>query len=195
MTKNDLDKLMSKMTVMDIRTGKVSDKDRSSGKLLIAQGQAIETTPSDPEMAAEWRAELRSAVVREARRLGWNERLAGFIEFERWTKVTGKHALPVTLENLVLFMLHLADRGELDAHISEKAKGVEAIAILTAHPPRNVHVLAMKAMSRAREFAKLSLRQESGIVSPSVLDERAAGHALTMYPDGAIPARWADVAA
>lgn len=178
------------ITVRDSRTGEVRDLNNDTARELIAYGAAIETIPSDPARAEKWFSDLRNRVVSAAPK----DRLEAFEKYEIWCKSRGYHALPVIIDNLVLYLLERARDGEdVNAFLRHDCISIAVVHDLTRHPPRLLSKKAWNAYIRAISFAKYALKDE--IAAIVELAERAPAKAIEMFPDGNVPMRWNDVAA
>jgi hypothetical protein len=126
------------ITVVDRYTGKVLHLAQEHARDQIAQGTAVETVPSDVSAAEEWRADLRERVMAEAVQRGIQKDIAPFEEYESWCATQGLHALPVKVEDVVLYLLCLLRDGAPKHELSVKAYGLERIHTLANHPPRQL---------------------------------------------------------
>ena len=173
------------ITVMDVRTGNISDLGHDDARGQISRGDVIETVPSDPHRAKLWIAELRREVMIEATRRGFASDIPAFEEYEAWCAGRNVHALPVRTGDLVLFLLGMAASGVLKHVQSERARSIDRIHSMTNHLPRHLSRHGMDNYSRAIKFAKAELRD----VPLAEVEERAARKALEMFPDGVVPLR------
>ena len=180
-----------KMTVKDVRTGEVKDIDESEARRLIGCGDVIETVPSSPARALQWRKDLLARVVDEAKHYGYSEQLKTFEEYAAWCQSHGFGALPVVEQNLVFFLLSSAGNGVPDYILRSKVKDIGIIHKLTRHPPLNIIKRAWNGYNRALSFAKLKLSDSTTTLDLASVSRKKA---FEMFPDGEIPMRWGDLA-
>ncbi len=173
-------------TVMDARTGSITDLRYDDAKIQIAIGAAIETVPSDSRSAELWIGKLRERVMTEVEPRGYVDDIPAFEEYETWCAESGFHALPVKTENLVLYLLLMA-AAEMATHVLlAKARSIARIHELSRHPPRHLIRHATDSFYRAIKFAKAAM-QEPNITEA---DRCAPQKAIEMFPDGVVPLRW-----
>lgn len=154
-------------------------------------GDVIETIPADdPERARQWVIDLRERVMFEAHQRGLFNDIPGFEEYKAWCTVRGFPELPITVEALTLYLLGLLDSDIPMHEIIPRAYSLDRIQGLTGHPPRHLSKLALASVNRAIMYAKTKL----AVPGLNDLAAQAPRKALEMFPDGAIPMHWTDVA-
>ncbi|QDM32650.1 hypothetical protein FNL55_15795 [Tardiphaga sp. vice352] len=178
------------MTILNVRTGEKTTVNFKLGKLLISQGDWIETVPEDPLLALKWRADLTARVLVAADEAGID--LQPFHEYATWGLQHDLYPLPATEAQLVLFLLHRRINGVPLHELRNLQRNIVAVHDIANHPPKHLTKRSWDAYTRAISFARAALRDDVRLLD---LDEAAPVKALEMFPDGVVPLRWTDVAA
>lgn len=147
--------------------------------------------PSSEEFASviSATAELRANVFAEAQRRGYAGDIPAFEQYEEWCAGRQFDALPVKIENMVLYLLCLSAGGVPKHLVTNAVSSIERVHMMTNQPPRHLTRQALKPYYRALAFAKGRL-----VTSDLTEKERQAPQkAIEMFPDGVVPMRWNDI--
>lgn len=200
------------ITVLNPRSGDVTDMHRDEARRDIAAGKLIETVPSDPEHAKGWLLRMRERVmdklhdkgIREpSSRMGFQKSMLDvFRDFDEWCGENGHRALPVADANVVVrYLLSRRAEGVGDSVLVNYANIIAVFHNCTDHPSiQSGHItrwpldkLTRDSFTRAISFAKRELSKETLSIYHD--DKAVARRAMRMFPDGDVPRHWHEVAA